>query len=191
LERLVIVVVYTCSRAIIVVKCIVRVESTSGIIIRGTGYHKVKVLNDETVDPLHGSKGWKRIDELNPGDVLAVMDPNDPSLVETMFRDRSSQLHIDKNWVQPRRRDAHFRLINIPDAWDEDLAYLLGYAVGDGSYTNHESREHGKRLDIHMHVDDAPYIKPVIDRVTCRTVHRKIPIPAGLKVDGLEPTTME
>jgi ribonucleoside-diphosphate reductase alpha chain len=173
------------------VKRIYRVETTSGFKIRGTGDHKVKVFNDEIVDPQHGSKGWKRIDELKPGDVLAVMDPNDPALVETMFRDRSPHLHIDNEYVQPRRRDAHFRLINIPDTWDDDLAYLLGYAVGDGSYTNHESREHGKRLDLHMHVDDAPFIKPVIDRVTCRTVHRNIPLPAGVYVGGLQPTTME
>jgi len=173
------------------VKRIFRVETTSGFTVRGTGDHKVKVLNDDTVDPLHGSKGWKRIDELNPGDVLAVMDPNDPALIATTFRDRSPHLHIDREYVQPRRRDAHFALINIPDRWDEDLAYLLGYAVGDGSYTNHNRRDHGKRLDIHMHVDDAPYIKPVIDRVTCRCVHRKIPVPAGLHADGLQPTTME
>jgi ribonucleoside-diphosphate reductase alpha chain len=173
------------------VKRIWRVETTSGFTIRGTGDHKVKVLNEDTVDLLHGSKGWKRIDELKPGDVLAIMDPNDATLIETMFKDRSSYLSIDKEWIQPRRRDAHFSLINIPDTWDDDLAYLLGYAVGDGSYTNHERRAHGRRLDIHMHVDDAPYIKPAIDRVTCRCVHRNVPIPAGVRADGLQPTTME
>jgi len=173
------------------VKRIYRLETTSGFTLRGTGDHKVKVLNDETIDPSHGSRGWKRIDELKPGDMLAVMDPNAPSLVETVFRDRSPHLHVDRDWIQPRRRDAHFSLISIPEVWDDDLAYLLGYAVGDGSYTNHQSREHGKRLDIHMHVDDAPYVKPAIDRVTCRLVHRKIPVPAGLKADGLQPTTME
>jgi ribonucleoside-diphosphate reductase alpha chain len=172
------------------VKRIYRVETTSGFTIRGTGDHKVKVLNDETVDPLHGSKGWKRIDELTPGDVLAVMDPNDPALVETMFRDRSPHLHIDRDYVQPRRRDAHFWLIDIPETWDDDLAYLLGYAVGDGSYTNHQNRQHGKRLDLHMHVDDAPFVKPVIDRVTCRTVHRNVPLPAAVHAVGLHPTTM-
>ncbi len=173
------------------VKRIYRVETTSGFTVRGTGDHKVKVLNDDTVDPLHGSKGWKRIDELKLGDVLAVMDPNDPALMDTIFRDRSPYLQVDKEYIQPRRRDAHFSLINIPDTWDDDLAYLLGYAVGDGSYTNHKSVDHGKRLYIHMHVDDAPFVKPVIDRVTCRCVHRKITVPAGLKVDGLQPTTME
>src|SRR5438132_329028 len=41
-----------------------------------------------------------------------------------------------------------------------------------------------------MHVDDAPHIKPAIDRVTCRLVHRRVPVPAGLEIDGLQPTTM-
>src|SRR5438445_582404 len=52
------------------VKRIYRVETVGGFTVRGTGDHKVKVLNDATVDSLHGSKGWKRIDELKPGDVL-------------------------------------------------------------------------------------------------------------------------
>jgi ribonucleoside-diphosphate reductase alpha chain len=155
------------------VKRIFRVETTSGFVVRGTCDHKVKVLGDETVDPLHGSKGWKRIDELQPGDVLAVADPNAPGLVDAVFGDRSPYLHIDAAWVQPRRSDAHFSLIKIPDRWDDDLAYLLGYAVGDGSYTHHSSRTHGKRLDIHMHVDDAPFVKPVLDRVTGRSIRRR------------------
>ncbi|HLJ61883.1 MAG TPA: LAGLIDADG family homing endonuclease [bacterium] len=161
------------------VKRIYRVETASGLTVRGTGDHKVKVLNDDRVDPLHGSNGWKRIDELQAGDVLAIVDPNAPALVETMFRDRTPYLHVDRGWMQPRRRDAHCSLIDIPDAWDDDLAYLLGYAVGDGSYTNHANRGHGKRLDIHMHVDDAPYVKPVVDRVTGRCVQRKVPTAVG------------
>ncbi len=169
------------------VKRIYRVESTSGFSIRGTGDHKVKVLNDETVDPLHGSKGWKRIDELKAGDVLAVMDPNAPSLVETIFRDRSRYLHVDHSSIQPQRKDAHYWLINIPEEWDDDLAYLMGYAVGDGSYTNHRSRgPAGGRLDIHMHIDDAPHVKPIIDRVTGRCIiHRNTPVPAGGPVQML------
>src|SRR6516164_5229794 len=51
------------------VRRIYRVETTSGFTIRGTADHKVKVLGDDTMDPLHGSRGWKRIDELNPDDV--------------------------------------------------------------------------------------------------------------------------
>ena len=163
------------------VKRIFRVETSSGYHIRGTGDHKVKVLNCDAVDSLHGSTGWKRIDELQPGDVLAVMDPNDPALLDTVFRDRSPYLHIDKDWVQPRRQDAHFWLINIPETWDDDLAYMLGYAVGDGSYTNHRSAEHGKKLDIHMHVGDAPYIKPIVDRVTGRCLRRRnVPAPVAV-----------
>ena len=164
------------------VKRIYRVETTSGFTIRGTCDHKVKVLNDETPDPAHGSKGWKRIDELQPGDVLGVADPNAPGVVDAMFGERSPYLHIDHAWVQPRQRDAHFSLINIPEQWDDDLAYLLGYAVGDGSYTNHSSREHGKRLDIHMHVDDAPFVKPALDRVTGRCVRTRKGVAAGTVV---------
>ncbi len=162
------------------VKRIYRVETASGFMVRGTGDHKIKVLGDPTVDPLHGSTGWKRIDELTAGDVLALMDGNDPALVETVFADRSPYLHIDPDWIQPRRADAHYRLINIPEVWDGDLAYLLGYAVGDGSYTRHRRQAApASRLDIHMHVDDAPYVKPVIDRVTARCIRRRVPVVAG------------
>jgi len=163
------------------VKRIYRVETTSGMAIRGTGDHKVKVMNDDTLDPQHGSKGWKRIDELRSGDVLAVMDPNEEGLVETVFHDRSAHLHIDRDWVQPRRRDAHFGLINIPETWDDDLAYLVGYAVGDGCYTRHSRRAAlASRLDLHMHVDDAPYVKPIVDRVTGRCVQRRrVAVPVG------------
>jgi ribonucleoside-diphosphate reductase alpha chain len=163
------------------VKRIYRVETSSGFVVRGTGDHKVKVLNDDTYDPHHGSTGWKRIDELQPGDVLAVMDLNDPSLVETIFRDRSPYLHLDAERIQPRRHDAHYRLVDIPEVWDEDLAYLLGYAVGDGSYTRHSSRaEHANRLDVHMHVTDAPFVKPIVDRVTARCLrYRRERVPAG------------
>jgi ribonucleoside-diphosphate reductase alpha chain len=170
------------------VKRVYRVETTSGFTVRGTGDHKVKVLNGEAVDPLHGSKGWKRIDELQPGDVLAVLDPNDPSAVETIFRDRSPYLHLDPERVRPRRKDAHLWRVDIPEAWDDDLAYLLGYAVGDSCDARHGRRgEHANRLDLHMHIDDAPHVKPIIDRVTGRCVRRNAPVPVGVAGDAPRP----
>lgn len=165
------------------VKPIYRVETKSGFVIRGTCDHKVKVLNDETIDPVHGSKGWKRIDELCPGDILPVIDINDPNLVETVFKGRSPYLHVNPEYVQPRRKDAHFWLINIPETWDDDIAYLLGYAVGDGCYTRHaDHTEHANRLDLHMHVDDAPYVKLIIDRVTGRCIRRNVAVPVAAGV---------
>jgi len=172
------------------VRPIHRVETTSGYTLRGTGDHKVKVLNDDTIDPLHGSRGWKRIDELKPGDVLGVMDPNAPDLVDVVFRDRSPYLHLVEEEIQPRRRDAHYSLINIPETWEDDLAYLLGYAVGDGCYATHSRRQGtGRRLDLHMHIDDAPFVKPVIDRVTGRYLRsRRVPVAAGAGRDGSSPS---
>ena len=170
------------------VKRIFRVETTSGFVLRGTGDHKVKVLNDETTDPLHGSKGWKRIDELKPGDVLAVLDCNDPSLRDVIFRDRSPHLHLDGRWVQPRRRDAHYWLVNLPEVWDDDLAYTLGYAVGDGCYVRHNGRAAAaNRLDIHMHVDDAPYVKPVVDRLVARVIRSRERVATGGAQDAAQP----
>src|SRR2546425_5422378 len=173
------------------VKPIYRVETTGGFALRGTGDHKVKVLNDDSVDPLHGSKGWRRIDELQPGDVLGVMDPNDPNLIGMVFRDRSPYLHIDAAWIQPHRRDAHYRVINIPETWEEDLAYLLGYAVGDGGYATHARGRlnGGRRLAVHMHLDDAPYIKPIIDGVTRRYLisRSRVSVPAGGWQDAASP----
>jgi len=170
------------------IKRIYRVETTSGYTLRGTADHKVKVMNDERPDRLHGSKGWKRFDELKPGDVLALMDPNDPGLLNLTFRDRSPYLHLDKDWIQPRRRDAHYWLINVPEVWDDDLAYLLGYAVGDGCYCMHSRRRPARRLDIHMHLQDAPHVKPVIDRVVSSCLSgrndgpTRVPVGAGAGV---------
>jgi ribonucleoside-diphosphate reductase alpha chain len=152
------------------IKPIWRVETSSGFILRGTCDHKVKVLNSPEYDREHQSYGWKRMDELQPGDLLALPDLNDQRWVEQVFSERSGELHIDRSYVQPRRRDAHYRLINIPTRWTEDLAYLLGYAVGDGSYTNHaksrDGRPHSKRLDLHMNVQEAPELHAIFSRVT-------------------------
>ncbi len=174
------------------VKRIFRVETTSGFVLRGTGDHKVKVLNDETVDPLHGSKGWKRIDELKSGDVLAVLDGNDPALRDVVFRDRSPYLHLDESWIQPRRRDAHYRLVNLPEAWDDDLAYTLGYIVGDGCYVRHSHRATAAhRLGVHMHVDDAPYVKPVIDRLVARVIRSRSRVAVGGPRDVVQPYPLQ
>ncbi len=143
------------------IKPIWRVETSSGFVLRGTGDHKVKVLTCTEYDREHQSCGWKRIDELRSGDLLALPDLNDDSWVERVFSERSWELQIDRSYVQPRRRDAHYRLINIPTHWTEDLAYLLGYAVGDGSYTNHS-----KRLDLHMHNTEAPELLEVFSHLT-------------------------
>lgn len=168
------------------IRRIYRVETTSGFVLRGTGDHKVKVVNDDTFDPLHGSRGWKRIDQLKPGDVLAVLDGNDPALIEVIFRDRSPYLHLDARWIQPRRRDAHYGLINLPEVWDDDLAYTLGYALGDGCYVRHHRRAvAANRLDLHMHLDDAPYVKPVFDRLVARIIRYRSRVPVGGSDDGV------
>jgi ribonucleoside-diphosphate reductase alpha chain len=152
------------------IKPIWRVETSSGFILRGTCDHKVKVLNSSEYDREHQSYGWKRIDELRPGDILALPDLNDENWIKQIFSDRSWELHIDESYVQPRRRDAHYRLMNIPTRWTEDLAYLLGYAVGDGSYTTHtkskDGRSHSKRLDLHMNAQEAPELHAIFSRVT-------------------------
>lgn len=150
------------------IKPIWRVETSSGFVLRGTGDHKVKALTCTEYDPEHQSYGWKRIDELRSGDMLALPDLNDDGWVERVFSERSWELQIDRSYVQPRRRDAHYRLINIPTHWTEDLAYLLGYAVGDGSYTNHSKLAcgHSKRLDLHMHSAEAPELLEIFSRLT-------------------------
>ena len=152
------------------IKPIWRVETSSGFILRGTCDHKVKVLNSSEYDREHQSYGWKRIDELSPGDILALPDLNDENWIKHIFSDRSWELHIDESYVQPRRRDAHYRLMNIPTRWTEDVAYLLGYAVGDGSYTTHtkskDGRSHSKRLDLHMNAQEAPELHAIFSRVT-------------------------
>jgi len=152
------------------IKPIWRVETSSGFVLRGTCDHKVKVLNCPHFDPEHQSCGWKRIDELRPQDLLALSDLNDESWVEKVFSERSWELQIDGSFIQPRRRDAHYHLINIPGRWTEDLAYLLGYAVGDGSYTNHrkprDGHLHSKRLDLHMNLQEAPELRAIFSRLT-------------------------
>jgi len=164
------------------VKPIYRVETTSGLTLRGTGDHKVKVLNDPTVDPAHGSTGWKRIDELQPGDVLAVVDPNDPGLAQAVWGARSPDLHLDPARLGPVEADD--LPIALPAVWEDDLAYLLGYAVGTGldavpARAPEEALE--PAVDLPGPAGDAPDLTRLIDRLAerYRADRRRVPVGAG------------
>lgn len=87
--------------------------------VEGTGNHRVRVLTPD------GVVDWKRLDQIEVGDFLAI--------------DRGSNLwapnHVD---VRPYHVPAvHSAACKQPDLFDERWGLLMGYLVGDGTWTTH------------------------------------------------------
>lgn len=103
------------------VKPTYRVASYTGFSVEGTGNHRVKVMTPE------GVIDWKHLADVGPGDVLAVH--------------RSTNLwaasHVDVTsyHVRSARPEASVQ----PHTFDERWGLLMGYLVGDGSWTNRTS----------------------------------------------------
>lgn len=98
-----------------------RIEGYSGVSVEGTGNHRVRVM---TVD---GTVDWKRLDEIHPGDILAVH--------RTSNLWASDYVDVQAHHVQPKRKSAAAQ----PRLFDARWGLLMGYLVGDGSWTNRSS----------------------------------------------------
>ena len=99
------------------VKPTYRIMSYAGVSVEGTGNHRVRVMTPE------GVVGWARLDELRSGDVLAVH--------RTSNLWASKLVDVRPYHVPPVRRGASIQ----PDTFDERWGLLMGYLVGDGSWT--------------------------------------------------------
>jgi ribonucleotide reductase alpha subunit len=90
---------------------VLRVTTHDGLQLTGTPNHKLKVMTPQ-------GPAWKRFDELQAGDALMVMLGQHQGYLQTL--EQPSQAHF--NQVMP----------TFPQVLDEDLAFLVGYLMGDG-----------------------------------------------------------
>jgi intein/homing endonuclease len=99
------------------VKPTFKVKSASGYTVTGTGNHRVRVMTPA------GVVDWKYLDDIQPGDYLAIH--RGTNLWATEYLD-----------VRPFHNEDGRKELDLPDRLDEDWGSLLGYLVGDGSWRN-------------------------------------------------------
>lgn len=98
-----------------------RITSHTGVTVEGTGNHRVRVMTPG------GTVEWRRLDEMRPGDVLAVH--------RTSSLWASDLVDVRPYHVRAARRAAAVQ----PDTFEERWGLLMGYLVGDGSWTSRTS----------------------------------------------------
>jgi ribonucleotide reductase alpha subunit len=94
-----------------------RIVTTGGYSIQGTLAHRIKIVDSET-----GAWVWKRLADIEPGDVL-------PMQMGTL-------VGAPRRVPLPMLDQAYYagdRTLHVPDAVGSDLAELVGYFMGDGS----------------------------------------------------------
>lgn len=97
------------------VKPTFKVITSSGYAITGTGNHRVKVLSAS------GNVEWRYLDEIRVGDLVAL--------------NRGTDLWAsDPVDLRPFHNGDGRKDVRLPDVLDENVANLLGYLVGDGTW---------------------------------------------------------
>lgn len=94
-----------------------KVTTKSGYTIEGTGLHRVKVMNSE------GNIVWRYLDEIDKGDQIAI----------NRKTDLWSSEYVD---LIPYHNTIGRKDLSLPDKLDENLANLMGYLVGNGSWND-------------------------------------------------------
>ncbi|MDH7485343.1 MAG: LAGLIDADG family homing endonuclease [Anaerolineae bacterium] len=95
----------------------IKLTTRLGYYLEGTPDHKVWVRH------LDGNEGWKRLGDIAEGDVVAIEHQIDLWGEETA---------IDRSAAESLKGVKRYRL---PSELDEDLAYIMGLLVGDGTLT--------------------------------------------------------
>ena len=95
------------------VKATFKVKTKSGYTITGTGNHRVKVMGSS------GCVEWRYLDEIKPGECLALNRSTDLWATE--------ELDLRPYHNTDGRKD-----VELPEKLDERWGNLLGYLVGDG-----------------------------------------------------------
>lgn len=119
------------------VKPVYKVKTRFGYKITGTANHRVKVMTEG------GIVDWRYLGQIKTGDYICI----------NRKTDLWPEKHLD---VRPYHSDTGRKDISLPDTLDERLGSLLGYLVGDGSWTisnavgvtveHPETREHVRCL---------------------------------------------
>ena len=93
---------------------VLRVETDMGLHLTGTPNHKVKIMTPS-------GPQWRRLDELQTGDAIIV------------------QLGQHQGQIQALRKPTYHHhnqdAVTLPNILDEELAFFLGYFMGDGFMT--------------------------------------------------------
>jgi intein/homing endonuclease len=121
-------------------------KTKSGYEIGGTANHRVRVMTAE------GVVDWRYLDEIRPGDFLAIHRGTDLWASEQLD---TKPFHNDRG-----RKDLVF-----PDQLDEAWGNLLGYLVGDGSWG------HTQGVAVTVEHDETwLYLRDLFDRLfgSCR-----------------------
>src|SRR5262249_33932341 len=90
---------------------VLKVVTDSGLEITGTYNHKVKVMTED-------GPAWRRLDELQPGDAILVQ-----------LGQHQGQL---QSLVHPVSQHGNQVMPELPTLLNQDMAFFLGYMVGDG-----------------------------------------------------------
>jgi len=97
------------------VKDVFKIKTKDGYSINGTANHRVKVMSKE------GLIVWRYLDDIKPGDYIAINRSTDLWA--------SEKIKLDKFFNNEGKKEVTF-----PEELDELTARLLGYLVGDGSW---------------------------------------------------------
>ncbi|MBI5928899.1 MAG: adenosylcobalamin-dependent ribonucleoside-diphosphate reductase [Chloroflexi bacterium] len=103
---------------------VLRIKTEEGLNLTGTHNHKLKVM---TAD----GPAWKRFDEIQSGDAILVK-----------LGQHQGQL---QSLIHPTRSHGNQVMPQFPTILDEELAFFLGYLVGDGFVA---AREQDHRIGV-------------------------------------------
>ncbi|MFQ5854482.1 MAG: adenosylcobalamin-dependent ribonucleoside-diphosphate reductase, partial [Anaerolineae bacterium] len=118
---------------------VIRVKTDVGLELTGTPDHKVKVMAAD--GPV-----WRRLQDLHPGDAIQVKLGQHQGRLQTL--------------AHPERQHGNQVMPELPTVLDEELAFFLGYMVGDGFVA---SADHDHRIGVTVAhssylIDDMPQI---------------------------------
>ncbi len=88
-----------------------RIKTEEGLSLTGTYNHKLKVMTTD-------GPAWKRFDEIQPGDAILVKLGQHQGQIQSL--------------LHPTRSHGNQLMPQFPTILDEELAFFLGYLVGDG-----------------------------------------------------------
>jgi ribonucleoside-diphosphate reductase alpha chain len=115
-----------------------RIQTKSGYVIQGTPTHRIKVVNPET-----GDMEWKRMADVSSGDVVALSMGTFVGEPHTVRLAPMSEEYWTGDYTT-----------RMPRLMTPDLAELIGYFMGDGSF-------HAKGLRFCVSAEDTD----VVDRL--------------------------
>ena len=98
----------------------VTITTRLGYRLEGTPEHKVWVRRAD------GTEGWKPLGEMQTGDIAAI---------ERRVNLWGQETAIDGAAASALNGAKNLKMYQLPEKWDEDLAYLIGLLIGDGTVT--------------------------------------------------------